>query len=80
MSDSFMKLLVFVEPIMNNNVLGLRGTALKTFSALIKHCRNASCVDSEIKKMRKGLQNISLDYIQGLMKIYIQEESLIQKS
>ena len=55
MSESFMKLLVFLEPIMNNNVLGLRVTALKTFSALIKHCRHTKSVDSEIKKMRKGL-------------------------
>ena len=36
-SDSFMQLLNFLEPILNQNLLGLRPVALKTFSAVISH-------------------------------------------
>lgn len=63
MSDCFGQLLKYLEPILNQDVLGLRLTALKTFSALIKHCRHTKVVDEEIKKTRKGLSNIAMDYI-----------------
>jgi len=63
MSDCFVEVLRYLEPILNNDLLGLRPVALKTFSTLIKHCRNTKNVDEEIKKTRKGLQNIAMDYI-----------------
>lgn len=75
MSDCFAELLKYLEPILNKNLLNLRPTALKTFSNLIGHCRHTSVVDNEIKKTRKGLQNIALDYIQGLLTLYIAESS-----
>jgi hypothetical protein len=54
----------------NRNDYGLRSVALRSFSELINHCRNTSVVTEEIKKTRKGLQRISLDYVQGLSKMY----------
>ena len=55
MSDCFAEVLKYLEPILNKNLFGLRTTALKTFSALIEHCRSTKNVDEEIKKTRKGL-------------------------
>jgi hypothetical protein len=55
MSTCFMEVLKYIEPILNQDILGLRNTALKTFSALIKHCRVTKVVDEEIRKTRKGL-------------------------
>lgn len=54
----------------NQNVYGLRTLALKAFSTLINHCRVTSSVTEEIKKTRNGLKRISLDYIDGLSKLY----------
>jgi predicted transcriptional regulator len=51
----------------------LRGSALKTFSSLINHCKNTGIVDEEIKKTRKGLQNVTMDYIKALVVIYTQQ-------
>lgn len=45
--------------------------ALKTFQALIGHCRSTTIVDEEIKKTRKGLTNISMDYINDLVSLYL---------
>ena len=59
---------------MNQDLLGLRNSALKSFSNLIGHCRNTDVVDEEIKKTRKGLQNIAMDYISGLATLYTQTE------
>ena len=73
MSDCFVEVLKYLEPILNKDLLGLRNTALKTFSMLISHCRNTKVVDEEIKKTRKGLQNIAMDYIQGLVVLYTQD-------
>lgn len=73
MSDCFVQVLKYLEPILNKDLLGLRLTALKTFSALISHCRNTKVVDEEIKKTRKGLQNIAMDYIQGLVTLYTED-------
>jgi hypothetical protein len=67
MSDCFAEVLKYLEPILNKNLLGLRVMALKSFSALIAHCRSTTNVDAEIKKTRKGLQNIAMDYINGLV-------------
>ena len=65
----------YLEPILNDDILGLRNTALKTFSDLIRHCRNTDVVDEEIKKTRKGLQNIAMDYIQGLATLYTKADA-----
>ena len=70
MSDCFAQVLKYLEPILNKNIFGLRTTALKTFSALIGHCRNTNNVDDEIRKTRKGLSNIAMDYISGLVTLY----------
>ena len=75
MSDCFAQVLRYLEPILNQNLLGLRNTALKTFSTLISHCRNTSVVDEQIKLTRKGLQNIAMDYIQGLATLYTEPVS-----
>jgi len=80
MSDCFMQVLNFLEPILNQNVLGLRLVALKTFSALISHCRHTKVVDDEIRKTRKGLQNIAMDYIQGLVALYQQDETVVENT
>ena len=48
--------------------------ALKTFSGLIEHCRNTKNVDEEIRKTRRGLQNIAMDYIGGLVGLYTKDE------
>lgn len=55
----------------NQNLFGLRQLALRTFSALIAHCRATPVVTEEIKKTRSGLQRISEDYIQGLSQLYL---------
>jgi len=73
MRDCFIELLKYLEPILNNDLLSLRNTALKTFSTLIKHCRHTKVVDEQIKFTRKGLQNIAMDYIQGLVGLYIKD-------
>lgn len=70
MSDCFAEVLKYLEPILNKNLFGLRNMALKTFSRLIEHCRNTKQVDEEIKKTRKGLSNIAMDYITGLVQLY----------
>lgn len=70
MSDCFAEILKYLEPILNKNLFGLRTMALKTFSALISHCRSTKHVDEEIKKTRKGLSNIAMDYITGLVTLY----------
>jgi len=75
MSDCFASVLKYLEPILNKDLLGLRAVALKTFSTLINHCRHTTNVDEEIKKTRKGLQNIAMDYIGGLVTLYTKDES-----
>jgi len=55
MSDCFVEVLKYLEPILNKDLFGMRNIALKTFSALIGHCRSTTHVDEEIKKTRKGL-------------------------
>ena len=70
LSGAFASLLPSLEPMVNRNDYGLRSVALRSFSELINHCRNTSVVTEEIKKTRKGLQRISLDYVQGLSKMY----------
>ena len=39
------KLLPKLDELLNGDQLGLRATALKTFSALISHCKNTKVVD-----------------------------------
>lgn len=73
MSECFKEVLKFLETIMNKNVLGLRAVALKSLSNLISHCRNTTVVDDEIKKTRKILQNITMDYIRGLVILYTKD-------
>lgn len=75
MSNCFVQVLKYLEPILNKDLLGLRMTALKTFSALISHCRNTKVIDDEIKKTRKGLSNIAMDYIQGLVTLYTEDQT-----
>ena len=60
---------------MNKDLLGMRSVALKTYSSLINHCRHTKVVDEEIKKTRKGLINISMDYVQGLATLYTQDDT-----
>ena len=55
----------------NQNLFGLRVLALKTYSALIAHCRSTPVVTEEIKKTRAGLQRISEDYIAGFSQLYL---------
>lgn len=55
MFESLSKLLIKLEKLMESDEFGLRHVALKTFSALINHCRTTKSVDSAIKKTRKGL-------------------------
>jgi hypothetical protein len=73
MSDCFASILKYLDPIISKNVLGLRNVGLKVFSSLIQHCRKTKVVDEEIKKTRKGLINISMDYVTGLIKLYIDD-------
>jgi len=73
MSDCFAQLLKYLDPIISKNILGLRNVGLKVFSTLIQHCRKTKVVDEEIKKTRKGLINISMDYVNGLVKLYTEE-------
>lgn len=73
--DCFIELIKYLEPIMNKDLLGMRSIALKTYSSLINHCRHTTNVDEEIKKTRKGLINISMDYVQGLATLYTQEDA-----
>tara|TARA_B110000285_G_C15067454_1_gene585975 strand:+ start:1351 stop:1560 length:210 start_codon:yes stop_codon:yes gene_type:complete len=63
MSDCFAQILNFLDPIIEKDLLGLRCLALKVFSSLITYCRKPKVLDEEIKKTRKGLINISLDYV-----------------
>jgi hypothetical protein len=82
LSDCFAQLLKFLEPIISKNLLGLRNLGLKVFSSLIRHCRKTKVVDEEIKKTRKGLINISMDYVNGLVALYTQdseEEKMLQE-
>jgi hypothetical protein len=82
LSDCFAQLLKFLEPIISKNLLGMRNLGLKVFSSLIKHCRKTKVVDEEIKKTRKGLINISMDYVNGLVQLYTQdsqEEKMLQE-
>lgn len=53
-----------------NNTLGLRTISLKAFSELINHCRTTPVVTEQIKKTRLGLTRISLNYVEGLSKLY----------
>ena len=55
----------------NQNMFGLRQLALRTYSALIAHCRSTSVVTEQIKKTRSGLQRISEDYVHGLSQLYL---------
>jgi len=73
LSDSFALILRYLDPIIHKDLLGLRASALKTFSSLINHCKNTKIVDEEIKKTRKGLQNVTMDYIKALVVIYTQQ-------
>ena len=54
----------------NRNIYGLRTLALRSFSAIIDHCRTTKVVTEQIKKTRKGLQRICLEYVTGLSKMY----------
>jgi hypothetical protein len=71
LSEAVSSLLVFLEPMVNKNELNLRNLAMKSLSTLIGHCRNTPVVDEQIKKTRLGLQRISLEYIEGLSKLYV---------
>ena len=73
LSDCFATLLKYIEPIISKNLLGLRNLGLKVFSSLIKHCRKTTVVDDEVRKTRKGLINISMDYVNGLVNLYTQD-------
>lgn len=46
MFQSLTKVLNRLEQYLNTDEFGLRGVALKTFSALIDHCRNTKVVDA----------------------------------
>jgi len=43
---------------------------LECFDILIDFCKKAAATDS-IKKARKGLTSIALDYINGLSQLYL---------
>lgn len=73
MCECLKELLKFLEAIMNKNLLGLRPVALKSLSNLIEHCRNTPVVDEDIKKTRKTLQSITMDYIRGLVTLYTKD-------
>ena len=80
MFECLSKILGRLEALMNSDDFGLRNTVLKAFSALINHCRHTDTVDAQIKKTRKGLQNICMDYIKGICTLYIsdpEEERLL---
>jgi hypothetical protein len=82
LSDCFQQILKYLDPILEKNLLNLRNMALKTFSSIISHCKNTKLVDNEIKLTRKGLQNISMDYIQGFVQLCLQdaeEEKYLQE-
>lgn len=55
MQEAVSSLLVYLEPMVNKNVLMLRPLALKVFSELINHCRTTKVVTEQIKKTRIGL-------------------------
>mmetsp|Transcript_24172 Transcript_24172/g.37157 ORF Transcript_24172/g.37157 Transcript_24172/m.37157 type:complete len:254 (+) Transcript_24172:1367-2128(+) len=74
MSAKFSQILTYLDPIVDQDVLSLRPVGLKSFSALIQHCRDASNVDNEIKKTRRGLQNIAIGYIEKLVNLYTKEQ------
>lgn len=81
LSQAFASLIVYLEPMVNKNLFGLRSLALKVFSELIQHCRTTSIVDDQIKLTRQGLQRICMGYIEGLSKLYINtsDSSLTQE-
>jgi len=70
LAEAFSSLLAFLDPMVNKNILNLRSLALRVFSEIINHCRVTTVVTDQIKKTRTGLQNISIDYVQGLSKLY----------
>lgn len=70
MHESVVQLLKFIDPIIKQNILGLRLVGLKFFSSLINHCRGTKQVDDSIKKTRKGLQSLAMDYITKLVNLY----------
>ena len=51
---------------------------MRTFSTIISHCRNTKTVDEEIRNTRKGLQNIAMDYINGLVVLYTQDNAVTE--
>lgn len=55
----------------NKDTFGLRTLALKAFSEIIDHCRNTPVVTDQVKQTRIGLQRISLNYVEGLSKLYL---------
>lgn len=67
------KLLPRLDEQLNNDELGLRATALKTFSALIHHCKVTKVVDDQVKETRKGLRRISLEYLEGIVTLFIND-------
>jgi len=71
LAEAVSSLLGQLDPLVNKNTLNLRSLALKSFSELIGHCRNTPVVDDQIKKTRLGLQRISMDYVEGLSKLYV---------
>lgn len=75
LSQSFSSLLPYIEKMINENIMGLRTLALRTFSELISHCKNTSVVTEEIKKTRQGFKRICFDYINGFCQIYVNEKS-----
>lgn len=77
LSSAFAALIQYLEPMINENLWGLRQLALRSFSELIKHCRSTSEVTAEIKATRTGLQNISHDYVKGLSKLYLSTDTVI---
>jgi len=43
-SEAVATIIGYLEPMVNKNILGLRITALKTFSEIISHCKNTKVV------------------------------------
>ena len=76
LSSAFATLIAYLEPMINQNVFGLRSLALRVYSELISHCRTTSVVTPEIKQTRLGLQRICMDYIDGLSKLYVTAAAL----
>ena len=71
LSSAFAAIIQYLEPMINENLFGLRQLALRSYSTLINHCRTTPSVTQEIKTTRLGLQRISADYVEGLKRLYL---------